>query len=67
MAEKVKVSDAIWVAAEAVVAMAAKSGVKLTIGQVYTKETVKNLAFLAGLIVDQVGETTGKRPEVLNT
>lgn len=54
MQKTITVSKAMWAAAEAVVNMGKEVGLELKIGDVYTKDTSKELALIANFLIQQV-------------
>ena len=62
----IKVSDAMWQAAEAVVAMGKKSGVNISVSDVYNKETAKELALIGRFLLSQVETATKETVKVIN-
>lgn len=67
MQAQVKLSDALFSTAEAVVAMGKKSGLDIKITDVYKKENLEGLAMVSGLIRQLAEKSKGVTIEVLNT
>lgn len=66
MKASIKVSKAMWNAAEAVVSMGKEMGITITISDVYTKESGTSLALIAKFLIEQV-KTAGKvESEIIN-
>ncbi len=61
-----KLSDAMWCAAESVVNMAAKAGIKTTISAVYNKDNAKELALIANFLKTLAQQSTKVEITVTN-
>ena len=62
----IKGSDAIYVTAEAVVAMAKKSGINVSIVDVYKPETIKELALVSNFLLQIVASVSKQETQLID-
>lgn len=61
-----KLSDGLFITAEAIVNIGRKSGINLQLTEVYTKDNLESLALIAGLLRQVVEKTAKASIEVTN-
>lgn len=64
--KEVKLSDTLWVTAQACVDLAKKADIQLSITDIYSVDTLKDLAVIAGMLKTIVEKKSNKEITVIN-